>query len=114
MVFIQKRVGQWRPSDREHVNRVLQFGHRCTFYNDRYLQQMLGEFSRTLSLVDKCCHWDAGHLLAKPSLGVGRCRQGDSDDRCLFCISIVNVYLKSQLENTRIVNIGDGNVRGWE
>ena len=114
MVFIQKRVGQWRPSDREHVNRVLQFGHRCTFYNDRYLQQMLEEFSRTLSLVDKCSHWDAGHLLAKPSLGVGRCRQEDSADRCLFCISIVNVYLNSQLENPRIVNIGDGNVRGWE
>ena len=28
--------------------------------------------------------------------------------------SIVNVYLNSQLENPRIVNIGDGNVRGWE
>ena len=91
MVFIQKRVGQWRPSDREHVNRVLPFGHRCTIYNDRCLQQMLGEPSRTLSLMYKCCHWDAGHLLAKPSLDVGRCRQGDSDDRCLFCISIVNV-----------------------
>ena len=82
VVFIQNKVGQWRPSAWEHVNRVLQLGYRCTFYNMR--RRHIGCIF-SLLWAFKCWNWDSCHLLTKHSFAAGR--QGEG----VFCLSISNV-----------------------
>ena len=104
VVFIQNKVGQWRPSAWEHVNRVLQFGYWCTFHNAHTcIFSLLWAFNAEIWILVTC--WQNIHLLL-----VGKERVYSAYP---FPMSYVYVSM-SQSENTRIVNIGDGNVRGWE